>query len=99
VRLLYTDIARDGALVGPNLEAYRAFAARSMRTIAFGRRLRPDDIAALADRRGGRRGGGRSTPRARAGGGAGSRKAGAGVTAASGERTGVSVAASSGLLP
>lgn len=48
-RFLYTDIGRDGALGGPNLDAYRAFVrAIDARVLASGGVSGLDDIPALA---------------------------------------------------
>jgi phosphoribosylformimino-5-aminoimidazole carboxamide ribotide isomerase len=47
-RFLYTDIGRDGALTGPNVEAYRALCARTDAAVqASGGVARREDIAAL----------------------------------------------------
>lgn len=46
--VIYTDIARDGTLVGPNVEATREMAQKSgMRVIASGGVGKPEDLAAL----------------------------------------------------
>jgi phosphoribosylformimino-5-aminoimidazole carboxamide ribotide isomerase len=48
-RFLYTDIGRDGALTGPNIEAYRALCARTDAAVqASGGVARAEEIAALA---------------------------------------------------
>lgn len=47
-RFLYTDISRDGALTGPNVDAYRGFVAMTgARVIASGGLSRVDDVIAL----------------------------------------------------
>lgn len=49
-RFLYTDIARDGALTGPNVEAYRALRSETdAAIIASGGVAALDDILRLAD--------------------------------------------------
>lgn len=49
-RFIYTDIARDGALRGPNLEALRGFvAAAGVPVIAAGGIASEDDLAAVAE--------------------------------------------------
>ncbi len=49
-RVIFTDIARDGMLAGPNLEAMRAMAsALSIPVIASGGVARLDDLPALAE--------------------------------------------------
>ncbi len=49
-RVVYTDISRDGAQTGPNLEAYRALMQRTaMCVIASGGIASVDDVVALRD--------------------------------------------------
>jgi len=49
-RIIYTDIARDGALVGPNIEQTRAVAeAANVRVTASGGVSSLDDIKRLRD--------------------------------------------------
>lgn len=48
-RIVYTDIARDGTMTGPNVEATRALArASGLRVIASGGVSSMDDLAAVA---------------------------------------------------
>ena len=49
VRAIFTDIARDGMLVGPNLDAVKNFArASGLKVTASGGVTRAEDLAALA---------------------------------------------------
>lgn len=49
-RVVYTDIARDGAQTGPNLDAYRSLVGRTaMRVMASGGISGIDDIVALRE--------------------------------------------------
>jgi phosphoribosylformimino-5-aminoimidazole carboxamide ribotide isomerase len=50
VRVLYTDISRDGTLAGPNIEATRALVEQTrLRVLASGGVSTPADLAALAE--------------------------------------------------